>query len=794
MAGPRARCPAGNLPAEVEELIGRRHEAADVKRLLSSTRIVTLTGVGGVGKTRLALRVAAEVTRAFPDGVWLVELAELTYPEALPETVGAALGMRDRSTAPTVARLIDYLKHRRLLLVLDNCEHLADACAILVSKLLKAAPGVRVLATSRELLKIAGEHVFEVPPLSVPAEDVPLEPGDLLRYEAIRLFAARAASVVPDFEITAANGRTVAQICRLLDGIPLAIELAGILRRSMSLDQIVARLGDRFRLLTGGSRTALPRQRTLRALIDWSYDLCSPAERTLWQRLSVFTGGFDLAAAERVASGGGIAIEEVAALITGLVDKSIVSREKNGKRYWLLEIVRQYGWDRLTSSPEGPLPVRIRHRDHYRRLATESEKDFFSPRQMEWGARLSAEHANLRSALDFCLSEPGHADAGLEIAASLWHYWVFVSGRVGEGRRWLERALTLERRPGPSRNKGLCVCGWLALLQGDAADGLAMLEECRGMAERIGDEGALTQVAQLFALAEMLQSEPDPARAVSLFEQVLTRHRARNDLNGMWVTLYQMTIIETLRDPDHAGDLGEQGLALCDRYEALWSKSLLLWATAFTWWRRGCHHRTITLLREALRIKRLSYDPWGSTYCLATMAWLAEARGEHPRAARLFGAVHALDQLMGASPTHLSWLAGFHECSETRTRQAMDSKAFAAAFERGAGMSLSEAIAFALEEKTAAVPAKPSQPARGDLPVLTPREREVAELVAQGLSNKDIAAKLVIAQRTAEGHVERILTKLGFTSRAQIAAVVTAARDAPGPDDGIMSGHPVDQP
>ena len=337
----------GALPAELTSFVGRRRELSETRRLLASSRMLTLTGVGGVGKTRLALRMAAEVRRTFPDGVWFVELAALHDAQLVPHTVANTLELRQVSADPA-GDLAAYLERRRLLVVLDNCEHLTDACAMLASKLLAAAPGLRILATSRHVLGVEGEQILAVPPLSTRTARV--EAGDAAHYESVRLFLDRAAAVAPDFEVGDGNRDAVVELCRRLDGIPLAIELAAVWLRTLSPVQILDRLEDRFRLLTSG-RSAAPRHQALDATVGWSYELCSPAEQLLWARLSVFSGGFDLEAAEEVCSGEGIPTADVLNLIASLVNKSIVIRIQATSHttawYQMLETIRQYGEERL---------------------------------------------------------------------------------------------------------------------------------------------------------------------------------------------------------------------------------------------------------------------------------------------------------------------------------------------------------------------------------------------------------------------------------------------------------------
>lgn len=385
---------AGNLPTAYTTFVGRRRDIAEIRRRLADVRLLTLTGVGGVGKTRLALEVAAAARKGFADGVWLVDLAPVQDPATVAEVTATALGMPDLSARPAVEQLAAYLAERQCLILLDNCEHLVDACAALADALLSAAPGLRVLATSRQTLDLAGEHVFTVAPLSVPDE-------------AVELLRDRAAAHRPEFDVTDANRAAVTRLCTRLDGLPLAIELAAARLRTLTVDQVTDRLEDRFALLTGGSRAARPRQRTLRALIDWSYELCTPAERLLWNRLSVFAGGFGLDAAEGVCADAadamveGISRADVLDLLDRLVAQSVVLiTEREGQpRYWLLETIRQYGAEKLAESGEGDR-VRVLHRDFHRGLAERIADGWYGPGQEEGLARLRAEHGNLRIALE----------------------------------------------------------------------------------------------------------------------------------------------------------------------------------------------------------------------------------------------------------------------------------------------------------------------------------------------------------------------------------------------------------
>ena len=403
-AGDRHVGPPSNLPLQLSSFVGREKELAEVRRLLQDTRLLTLTGPGGCGKTRLAVVAANELLGRFEDGVWLVELAPLADPSLVPQAVASTLGVRERPGSSLAVALSDYLRTRKLLLILDNCEHLIDACAELAEAWLHSSPGLRVLATSREALGITGEVAWPVPSLSLPDLRRLPDLESLPRYESARLFVERTAAVRPDFTLTEQNASAVAQVCYRLDGIPLAIELAAARTKVLSVEEIAARLGDSFRLLAAGSRTAMPRQRTLHATMDWSHKLLGQKERVLFRRLSVFAGGFTLEAAESICAGEELQRDEVLELLSQLVDKSlVVAQERDGAaRYRLLETVRQYGRERLEEAGEAAL-VREQHAGHYLAVAEEAEPELKGERQLAWLERLEQEHDNLRVAMAWLL-------------------------------------------------------------------------------------------------------------------------------------------------------------------------------------------------------------------------------------------------------------------------------------------------------------------------------------------------------------------------------------------------------
>ncbi|MFD5393208.1 ATP-binding protein [Streptomyces sp. NPDC127097] len=760
---------AGALPADLTRFIGRRRELAQARTLLSRGRLLTLTGPGGIGKTRLALRVAADVQRSFPRGVWLVELAALEDGDRLAQTVAARLRLGNEAIGDPLAGLVEQVAGERMLLVLDNCEHVLDASAALVATLLSAAPELRVLATSRQVLGLSGEHVLPVPSM-VLSEDSGLSPE---LCDAVALFADRAAAMRPDFTLTPQNVEVIHEICRRLDGVPLAIELAAARLRALSAQDILLRLDDRFALLTAGSRAALPRQRTLRAAIDWSHDLCTDQERLLWSRLSVFSDGFDLPAAEQVCSGDGIRQQDVLDLVVGLVDKSVLAGEERGARmrYWLPDTLRQYGRERLVASGEEYV-LRERHRDYYQAVAEQAEAEWFGPGQLAWFTRLRAEHPNLQAALEFSLGEPGGTRVAMGLAASMWIHRLGF-GSFSEGRRWLGRALASDEEPSPQRAKALFVDGLLAVLQGDIGAADSRVKQCRALEGALGEDPDLLRArVTLAGLVALFQG--DFAEAVARLKDALARHQAAGDAGHAAVTSFMLTT--ACVDPgDPAGTVhAERCLALCEAHGAQWSRTHALWALGLDHYRRGRHQRAGTLVRHALRDKPLSHDQWGVAQCLEVLGWCAAAAGLGERAATLMGAADATWRVAGSALTGLGHLHAGHQECESSLRGEMGDAAYTAAVEAGGRLSLEQSVTYALEESLAPTP----PPANEASAPLTRRERQVAGLVAQGMTNKQIAAELTISRRTAEGHVEHILTKLGFTSRAQIAAWAATNQEA----------------
>ncbi len=759
---------SGNLPAEVTSFVGRRHEVAGVRRMLAANRLVTLTGAGGVGKTRLAQRVGGEARRAFPDGVWFVELAELRDPGLVAVTVGEALGIREEAVGGDSAGLTAFLADRQALLILDNCEHLIDACADLAGALLPACPRLRILATSRQALRLAGEATLAVQPLSVPDPDLPVTPAELSRNESVNLLVERAGAVLPGLELTDDNCATIARLCQALEGVPLAIELAVARLRVLTMEQILVRLTDRYRLLTSGARNAPARQQTLRALIDWSWDLCSADERTLWARASVFAGGFELDAAEQICGDESLPADTVLDLIESLVDKSVLTRSADGPRarYRMLEVVREYGAARLAEAGAQPA-VAARHRDWFAALASYGDRHWVSPDQAVLMRRLRHEQANLRVALEHAITV-GPPRTALRFAAELENHW-FVRGFFSEGRHWLDRALAMPAPPDRARVKALRVASWIAAIQNDPKRAEMLLAEARTLAAAQPPSVELSYITVVQGNIAMFQG--DHVTALPLFEESLDGFRSFRARSGEMWTLACLGLTRGLaQDPaqGYADLIACRDLGLASG--EVWWRSFALWALSVLRWRAGDDAGATAAAKESLEVRKLVEDEqFGVGLSLESLAWIACSERRDQRCALLLGASQRMWRAMHMSLSSFRSLDRFHDDTVSAVRDRLGSRAFDAARRRGAEMPTAEAVEIALERTPVTATRTPA-----DAGVLTRREREVAALIAEGLSNREIAARLVVAQRTAEGHVENILGKLGFTSRSQVAGWLAA--------------------
>ena len=779
-----------NLPNLRTSFVGRETEMIGVKRSLAMTGVLTLTGTGGCGKTRLALEVARNLVGSYPDGVWLVELASLSDPELVPQAVAAALGVHEQPGRPLTETLAKHLGSRRTLLVLDNCEHLIDACARLVDVLINSCSGLRVLATSREALGVAGETNWPLTPLSLPeagiSDERHLPPvKELARYESIGLFVERARSRLPDFELTEENARGVVEICRKLDGIPLGIELACARLSALSVEQIVARLNDSLRLLTTGGRTADPRHRTLRATLQWSHELLDERERKLFGRLAVFAGGWTLEAAEEVCSGDGIERDDGLDLMSRLVDKSLVVAEAvetlhatspqhaTSLRYRMLEPVRQYAREKLEAHGE-VTQVQEHHATYFLTLAERAEPELSGTRPVPWLELLETEYGNLRAALSWALdADEEHerrAEMGLRLAAALGRFWDAYSS--AEGRRWLEKGLAKSDASTASvRAKALNEAGFIAVYEGDPK-AMALLEEGLTLYKELGDRsGVASAISNLgHAVLHLGQRE----RMLSLREEVeellsepLDKRTTAHLLQFLGFAALSEMDFEQMESPRL-----EEALALFRESGDTRGVAICLPSLGMISLSQRDSERAADLFEEGLHLQRGLQNKTAIVMSLLGMAGVAALRGQPARAAKLFGASEALREAIGLVLTPLADAHFGFEDYFAAARAELGEAAFETAFSRGRAVPPEQAIEYALSAQDAS-PRSVLEPRAAPPEPLTRREREVALLIGRGYTNHQIADALAISKHTVANHVARILRKLNLPSRSRIAVWVT---------------------
>ena len=705
--GPRT---GGNLPAEMTRFFGRQTELAELRKLLDASRLVTLTGVGGVGKSRLALQAAQSLMGPFPDGTWLVELSWLQDRDLLAHLVEEALRVTDQTMRPMMEVVLEFLASRQLLLILDGAEHMRESCTQFARAVLRAAPGVRIVVTSRQPLNVPGERVLVVHPLPVPGSPeagpdtktpdmkVPEMKTENGWCESVALFADRAAAVVPGFTITGANQAEVARLCRRIDGLPLAIELAAAQLRDLSARQIADRLDDRLGLLASPHVGGLPRHQAMRAAIGWSHELCEPAERLMWARLSVFHGDFTLGAVQEICSDGHLPAEAITKVLSGLVTKSVMERLDTpaGPRFRMLDTVREYGaeWLRRLHGDEAER-LRRRHRDYFIQLAEAGERDWFSPYQSDTFQRTQAEYANLRAAVEFSLTTPGEVQAGLRLAGTLWFYWVGC-GHLGAGRQLLDRALALDPEPTPARAKALWVNGYIADLQGDYPRAIRMLEECKAQAMATGNAMAMAYAIHRIGCAALLQDQH--ARAEQLFTDALDRYAAVDELNSNVI----MCQVERAMTIAFQGDLG-RAFALCDRVRRTceehgerWACSYALYVLSQAQRLSGDVRRATMLATDSLLTCHAFHDLLGMANSMELLALFAAEQGRAEQAANLQGGASMLWQSVGPQLFGSAFFGAPHLECEALAREVLGDAAYKAAFQSGSRLSLDETVSCAV--------------------------------------------------------------------------------------------------
>jgi predicted ATPase/DNA-binding NarL/FixJ family response regulator len=726
--------------------VGRHRELAALQELLGAARLVTLTGVGGAGKTRLALRAAnLHAESAGVDGMF-VSLESVQDARRLPRAVVRALGLADQSARDPLHVVVEALRDRPAILVIDNCEHIIDPAAAFIDELLRALPDLVVLATSRRPLDLDGEHILAVPPLSA-------ETGSGELPEAVSLLVARARAADDTFRLRPQDVEAASDLCRALDGLPLAIELAATRLRVLSIEELTGRLSSRFALLRGGSRTSVGRQRTLRAVVDWSYELCTPDQRDLWSALSVFSGPFDLAAATAVAES-----PDILDALDELVAQSIVDADPESRRFRMLETIRSYGRDRAEEEGRWPRLTR-RHLDHFTRVAAESCAAWYGPGQVAAIAGFRADRAELQTALTVAAGID--TDLALRLFTDLRFHWA-VGGFIPEGRAWGARVVALPGGSSLLRVSALATVAWLALLQGD----LPEAERWLGEAEVLAVEADLS-AAQLLAVGVEFHRlrgghalfSGRPADAVPEFElSIRLAHESGQPQEALFAQFQLTAALSHLGRPD-AGLTALDAVTYADAVGENWMRALAEGALALAAFVEGDLVTAERRARQGIIDDRGFDDPVTECLTLELMCWIEAARQSADRAAILLGATDARWRSTGSAVTafgpHLS--AHHDRCVDT-ARRLLGGKAYARHFEQGARLGAREAVAFALKETPAGAGS------------LSAREIEVAARIHQGMINRDIAEELVLSVRTVDSHVQRILGKLGFTSRAQIAA------------------------
>jgi predicted ATPase/DNA-binding CsgD family transcriptional regulator len=799
-----------NIPVPLTSFIGRERELGEIEQLLATARLVTLTGTGGSGKTRLAIQIANTVSKSFADGVWMVDLAPLREPAFVPQLVAQVFGLRPSADQRLLETLLNFIHSKQLLLILDNCEHLNIACGQLAQELLSQATELRILATSRESLAIAGETIYPVSGLTWPAVPAKLEENlqDLMQYDALRLFVERARAISPDFKLTLKNTGPTVEICRRLDGLPLALELASARVNVLTTQQIADHLNARFDLLISAQRTGFEaRHHSLRAAIDWSYALLNPEEQALLRRLAVFEVGCTLDTAESVCSGDEIAAQDILELISSLVSKSVVVAETVGRtqaRYRLLETIRVYALERLEEAGE-KARLRDRHLDLFLARAEEAAPKLNEAYQQLWLNWLEGEHENLRAALAWAL-ESGAIEAGLRIAIALYRFWE-IRGFVQEGLTWFERLLA-QADEGINvvvRANACTYAAFLAMFLGNTSATMAYGREAVVLAEAADDKDNSILILALGGLASGAQATGDYQTAFTIQERMiqLLRHSSGDPLVLGMVLFVQgeaaivlgfydtaRTFLEEslamAREAGDAfriahalnafGDLArceqdyadaqayyEQSVALLHELGALRDRASVLQNLGSTCLQLGDMERAYSYFRESMIAHQAQQNVLGKLECLVGFAATAVMAGLPGPGTRLFAATAAIS----GQPPPPAWKVTGLEVARYQdlARASLTESEFQAQQTAGRAMTLEQAVDYALN-----LPLKLGiAPKTGKTPGgLTRREREVAVLIGQGMTNGEIAAELVLSKRTVETHVKHILSKLGLSSRGQI--------------------------
>ena len=757
------------LTPPAAELFGRQRELASARELFASTRLVTLTGPGGVGKTALSAALSAKLDRAFRDGVWFVELGAQRSSDTVAEAVVTQIGLSAPASVDAEEQLRRHVADRSMLLILDNCEHVLPGCRRLVSALLAASAELRVLATSREPLGIRGERVVAVRPLEIPPNHRGLTADELCEYPAAAMLKARAKAVNDQFEITDRTAAEIAQLCTYLDGMPLAIELAAMRLRSLSVHELLTHIDDRFALLTSGDPTAAPHHRSLDALVRWSYDLCSSTEQLLWERMAVFSGSVDLPTIRAVCGLPPLQGTKLFDALDGLVSKSIVLTETThgDMRYRFLETLREFGRAQAGAG-EDYGRVRRAHTEYYRTWASRAAENFFGPRQLDMVQRWESDLTDLELAFDHLLHAAPGSHGALELAADLRFFW--MNGHLREGRRWLERALANDMTVCAERGNALWAAGWIEALHGETHTARELLDEADTIARKIGDPRIAARAATWTGLAALITGDFEVSR--SSLEMAYTAHLEHADAEGLLMTLFLLGFVRSISG-DHVGatDAGREAVERSERLGDTWGRSYSLWMLGFDAWTRQDLDVAEEYAEQSLTLRWDYHDDFGSAVVLDLMAGIALDDGDPKKAAKLLGVVA---ELLAIVDTEVPGMLGSrYQAIKSAVQDRLGDDLFARHHDIGRRLDRGQRMRLALGP-VAAVPSDPTDTVAA-AGLLTPRETEVAALLAEGLSNRAIAGKLVLSPRTVEVHVEHILAKLSVKSRTEAGLWAAAA-------------------
>ena len=779
----------GRLPVEVTGFVGREAELARLVGLLERARLITVTGPGGVGKTRVALRAAALAVGTgagaggrygaqFVDGVCLVELAALREPERLPDLVADALGLPERPAGQQRDAVLAHLRDRRLLLILDTCEHLIDACAVFAEATIAEAPGVTLLATSREPLDVIGENSCPIPPLPIPSLDT-TEGQDAPGGTAVDLFMQRAAAVVPGFTVTASDMRHVIRLCKRLDGIPLAIELVAVRLRALPLAELADRLDERRVLLTSGQRGG--RHKTLRDAIAWSYDLCTPVEQALWARLSVFAGPVSISAAEEVCADSALDRDQVMPTMIRLVDKSVLVRTAptaeggaagQPTRYQMLDIIREFGTERLAAT-DGRDAARDRLMARYLAMARRFFDHFPDDDQLDRLRELGRDYASIRAVLESALGADRCETAdrcktvadGVKLATEMFAYWR-ARGLPEEGSYWLGKAV--ERAPAGSLTQVRAQLGrgYFAAMQGNGELAIADSDECLRIGTGLGDDWSIAHGYLLRNLALTVSGRPaEAAEAGAEAERRLTALGSPPRLIDLEIQLTYLALLN--EDVEAAIAHVQRGLNLLGGRRERWLHGKLYLLAALALFLAARETESTWCATRSLCVRHEIGDTAGVAFALELLGWLAARSGRQERAALLLGAADHLWGQAGGRTTAIGMMERLHQEAMARATDALGDKRFEALFTRAARRRLDQLVAFAASD--ADDPAEGGGAKSRPPGQVTVRELENADLVRHGLSNRQIAERLFISRRTVDAHVEHIFDKMGITSRVMLA-------------------------